>query len=163
MPTTRKQQALMDAADAQEASPAPGSSVKSTTKRKRKAVEKVPAPTSEPDLVANAPAGKNKRRAKRAKPAVQKKAKSKATGTSEGDGADGPAKGDPAVTLTKAIERASMIMRGAAKAGKAKEPTVTTTSRKYFPAPSFEKRPRDWLEEPTKAFLDRAERAKKEK
>ncbi|KAJ6094768.1 hypothetical protein N7467_002281 [Penicillium canescens] len=160
MPTTRRQQALIDA---QEESPAPGSSAKSTTTRKRKAGEKASAPTSEPDLVANTPAGKNKPRAKRAKQAVQKKAESKATVTSEGDGADGPAKGDLAVTLSKATEPAPMTMADVVKAGKAKKSTATTTPRKYFPAPPSEKRPRNWLEEPPKAFLERATRAKKEK
>ncbi|KAJ6063893.1 hypothetical protein N7499_012573 [Penicillium canescens] len=159
MPTTRRQQALMDAADAQEESPAPGSSAKSTTTRKRKAGEKASAPTSKPDLVANTPAGKNKPRAKRAKQAVRKKAESKATVTSEGDGADGPAKGDLAVTLSKATESAPTTMADVVKAGKA----TTTTPRKYFPASPSEKRPRDWLEEPPKAFLERATRAKKEK
>ena len=151
----------MDAADAQAESPAPGSSAKSTTTRKRKAGEKASAPTSEPGLVANTTADKNKPRAKRAKQAVQKKTESKATVTSEGDGADGPAKGDLAVTPSKATERAPMA--DVFKAGKAKKSTATTTPRKYFPAPSSEKRPRDWLVEPPKAFLERATRAKKEK
>jgi hypothetical protein len=152
----------MDAADAQEESPAPESSAKSTTTRKRKAGEKPSAPTSEPDLVANTPAGKNKPRAKRAKQAVEEKAESKATVTSEGDGADGPAKGDLAAMLSKATEPAPMTMADVVKAGKAKRSTATTTPRKYFPAPPS-KRPRDWLEEPPKAFLERATRAKKEK
>ncbi|KAJ5747860.1 uncharacterized protein N7511_009556 [Penicillium nucicola] len=116
-------------------------------------------------LVANASATKQKPLAKRTKTANtsgQIKAVSKGPKTNKGDQDDEPAKKHPFVTIIQIFSRADMVMAGV-NAGKAKNIETETSDRKYYPAPSSEKRPRNWLEEPSKSFLERSYRSQTEK
>jgi hypothetical protein len=171
MPRTRKPKALSSATDTQEASPAPRSTAKPTT-RKRKAPEKAPV------IIADSPAAKSQFRVKRVKkvnPAPATEAQAKAPETSEAGRADGPVRENYAITPAQSMKRTTAAVAPAAsgstkptkstkstKSRNGKQSTATTP-KKHFPAPSSERRPRNWLHEPPKAFLDRAKRAKTEK
>ncbi|OQD85336.1 hypothetical protein PENANT_c010G00365 [Penicillium antarcticum] len=165
MPITRKQRALLDAVDAPEASTAPGNSTKPTKPYKRKGSERSSVPPSEPSLAYNAPATEQKPVAKTTKKTsttAQKKVSSNAPETTKGDKAEGPSKSNPPATFSENLSHAGVVMAGV-NAGEAKMVEITKSGMKYYPAPSSGKRPRNWPEEPPKAFLDRAYRAQTEK